>query len=124
MSSKFRDRLPWPDEEIVQSWREAADQDEQIKILAQLNACTIDRIESILLAAGCNIKASARRISRRGRGKKGRWTPEEDTELITLRDAGYTWMEIAGQLRRSKSSCVSREHYIRERGRNDRDNRA
>lgn len=41
--------------EIVRSYREAANQKAQIKILAELNLCKIGEIKRILLAAGENV---------------------------------------------------------------------
>jgi len=106
----YRGRLPWSDEEIVISYRDAANREAQIGILAELNACTTDRIESILRAAGYDLKTTVRIVHK---GKRGRWTPEETERLLELRAEGREWREIARLMGRSMQSCVSHENYLR-----------
>lgn len=45
------------DDEIRDSWRRAASWREQIKILAELNACSVDRMQEKLVELGCLVEA-------------------------------------------------------------------
>ena len=47
--------LPMTDEEICRDYRQAKDQREQIRILAELNLCKPKEIAEILVAGGCTV---------------------------------------------------------------------
>ena len=55
--------------EIVSSYKQAAKPEEQIGILAELNACTVDEIREILLQLGVELPKAKKRQP--GRPKKG-----------------------------------------------------
>ena len=61
--------LPMSAGEIVRSYKQAAKPEEQIGILAELNACTVDEIREILLQLGVELPKAKKRQP--GRPKKG-----------------------------------------------------
>lgn len=61
--------LPMSKGEIVASYRQAAKPAEQIGILAELNACTVDEIRSILVQLGVDLPEAKKRQP--GRPRKG-----------------------------------------------------
>ena len=61
--------LPMSAGEIVSSYKQAAKPEEQIGILAELNACTVDEIREILLQLGVELPKAKKRQP--GRPKKG-----------------------------------------------------
>lgn len=61
--------LPMSAGEIVRSYKQAAKPEEQIGILAELNACTVDEIREILLQFGVELPKAKKRQP--GRPKKG-----------------------------------------------------
>ena len=61
--------LPMSAGEIVSSYKQAAKPEEQIGILAELNACTVDEIRDILLQLGVELPKAKKRQP--GRPKKG-----------------------------------------------------
>lgn len=61
--------LPMSAGEIVRSYKQAAKPEEQIGILAELNACTVDEIREILLQLGVELPRAKKRQP--GRPKKG-----------------------------------------------------
>lgn len=61
--------LPMSAGEIVRSYKQAAKPEEQISILAELNACSVDEIREILLQLGVELPKAKKRQP--GRPKKG-----------------------------------------------------
>lgn len=61
--------LPMSAGEIVRSYKQAAKPEEQIGILAELNACSVDEIREILLQLGVELPKAKKRQP--GRPKKG-----------------------------------------------------
>lgn len=61
--------LPMSAGEIVRSYKQAAKPEEQIGILAELNACTVDEIRSILVQLGVDLPEAKKRQP--GRPRKG-----------------------------------------------------
>ena len=57
----------WSAEEIVRSYRMAADPKKQIKVLAELNACSVKEIRQVLVGEGV---LRARQRCRRSRKKR------------------------------------------------------
>lgn len=61
--------LPMSAGEIVRSYKQAAKPEEQISILAELNACSVDEIREILLQLGVELPKAKKRQP--GRPRKG-----------------------------------------------------
>ena len=61
--------LPMSAGEIVRSYKQAAKPEEQISILAELNACSVDEIREILLQLGVELSKAKKRQP--GRPRKG-----------------------------------------------------
>lgn len=74
--------------EICFNFKQAKNQNEQIGILAELNACSVEKILDILQAGGCisDIRAPVGKI---------KWTPELDKQVIDYSEAGKGPTEIA-----------------------------
>ncbi|GAA5820466.1 hypothetical protein JCM10212_000716 [Sporobolomyces blumeae] len=47
---------------------------------------------------------------------KGRWTEEEETRLLELRNEGKTWSQVAVDMGRSESGCIQHLAKMRIRG--------
>ena len=71
--------LPMTDEEILREYREAADPCKQVKILAELNATSVERIIEILVAQGVD----RRRLPRR-RGESAQKAPKPTEDYQSL----------------------------------------
>lgn len=52
-------RLFMTDDEIRASWRRASSWREQVKILAELNACSVERMQEKLVELGCLVEVSS-----------------------------------------------------------------
>jgi len=93
--------LPWSDGEIRASYRQARNPDEQVYILADLNACTPKRICEIL-----HIPVPKRPSSNMARYVRHEWTEEEDRLITVLSELDYTDRVIANRLH-LPIGCVS-----------------
>ena len=67
------------DEEILRDYREAADPCKQVKILAELNATSVERIIEILVAQGVDRRRLPRK---RGENAKNAPKPTEDYQSL------------------------------------------
>lgn len=83
-------------EEIVASYRDAKNKEQQIGILAELNVCKKCEIEDILVRAGFEIPF--RKKERKHRAAATQWTPERVTELEGYLLEGLTYLEIAERM--------------------------
>ena len=94
--------------EIVRNYRAAKNKNEQIKILADLNACSSQEILDILTDAGA--------ISGCYRVKSHRYTltPEQRAEIVRLREEGMTFSAIGEKL--GVNVATAQTSYYRERG--------
>ena len=98
---------PWMrDDQIVASWRDAADRRVQVKILAQLNAVPRSVIEEILIAHGCDI-GKKKRPPERAEEKKP-WREQDDERLMALHGEGRSYKEIAETLDRTVAAVKQR----------------
>ena len=89
--------------EIVTSYRQAANQKQQIGVLADLNACTKTDIRRILEDAGVDADSTY----------TGRtWNAGEERRLRQLAAEGKTAGEIAGLMHRSRRSVTSKAKNI------------
>ena len=88
------------DFQIGKMYRLAKDKEEQIKIMAQLNACSEKRIRKIL---GLPIPE---------RQQAKRWSAKEDEIIIDMTNNGYSCQEIAKILGRSLNGLYNRRNYL------------
>lgn len=95
-------KLAMSEEEICVRYKQAKDPKEQIRILAELNACSVTTIEQILKQNDCMMPEKEKRIVER-------WTKEEAEKLWQLRAEGYTIERIAPELGRTVSAV---KHYL------------
>lgn len=99
--------FPWPEDEIVASYRSALDKKEQIKILADLNACKTQDIRELLIAHGETLPEVRRDL------RVLKWTVQEETQLRQLAAEGKSATEIAelmGRTRKSVEQKLSKMH--------------
>ena len=89
--------------EIVTSYRQAANQLQQIGVLADLNACTKSDIKRILTDAG--VDTSDTYIGRT-------WNAGEERRLRQLAAEGKTAGEISALMHRSRMSVTSKARHI------------
>ena len=98
--------------EIVQMYKEAADKNKQIKILAELNCCSEKDIVNILVEEGVisGVKPinkntfSGDKIDKR-QSERGKWTEERLKELQGLLDEGLEVSKIAERMGENKQ-CI------------------
>lgn len=107
-------------EEIVQMYKEAADKNKQIKILAQLNCCSEAEILNILAETGVisGVKPSKmqkKQVDKR-RSERGKWTEERLEELQRFIDEGLTYEEIGERLGDSEHSIANAVYNYKLRG--------
>jgi|GEM_PF-6052736 hypothetical protein len=86
--------LPWSDGEIVRNWIECGKTKEQVKVLAQLNCCTFDRIMQVLNDAGYGEDDLCIGGKPAPKCKKHKWADCERRLLVQMRVDGYTWKQI------------------------------
>ena len=89
-------------DEIVQMYKEAADKNKQIKILADLNCCSKEEILNILAEAGAisGVKPSKmqkKQVDKR-RSERGKWTEERLEQLQRFIEEGLTYEEIGERM--------------------------
>ena len=91
------------DDEIVVRYRQAKDQQEQVKILAQLNNCSTETVAAILVKRG---EIEMARV----------WTAEEDAELIRMKKNGASGKEMAERFDAPEHSIKSRLQVLKNDG--------
>ena len=109
-------------EEIVQMYKQAADKNKQIKILAQLNCCSEAEILNILAEAGAisGVKPSKmqkKQVDKR-RSERGKWTKERLEQLQRLIDEGLTYAEIGERMGTDKTGIQNAVNRHGLRGKN------
>ncbi len=92
----------------MRNWVECGKTAQQIRILAQLNCCTQQRIKSVIVAAGYEIDMETI-IKSQDHYSCRRWTAADCRKVVDLRDKGLRWKDIAKLIGRSVESC--RKHY-------------
>lgn len=108
------------DEEICTSYRDAAYKGQQLEILAELNAVTVETITAILERGGYRVGEEAeeakpaKKLVKVENGKE--WTAEEDEKLIELHNAGMSGVDIGKEMGRTKYSVQTRLQVLRRRG--------
>ena len=90
--------FPWPEDEIVASYRSALDKKAQIKILADLNVCKVQDIRDLLIAHGETLPEVRRDL------RVLKWTVQEEAQLRQLAAEGKSAAEIAELMGRTKKS--------------------
>ena len=90
--------FPWPEDEIVASYRSALDKKAQIKILADLNVCKVQDIRELLIAHGETLPEVRRDL------RVLKWTVQEEAQLRQLAAEGKSAAEIAELMGRTKKS--------------------
>lgn len=99
--------FPWPEDEIVASYRSALDKKAQIKILADLNVCKVQDIRELLIEHGEDLPEVRRDL------RVLKWTVQEETQLRQLAVEGKSAAEIAelmGRTRKSIEQKLSKMH--------------
>lgn len=95
--------------EIVQMYKEAADKNKQIKILAELNCCSKEEILNILAEEGCisgvkpKMEKNVNQVDKR-QSERGKWIEERLKELQGLLDEGLEVSKIAERMGENKPS--------------------
>lgn len=90
--------FPWPEDEIVASYRSALDKKAQLKILADLNVCNVQDIRELLIAHGETVPEVRRDL------RVLKWTVQEETQLRQMAAEGKSAAEIAELMGRTKKS--------------------
>ena len=124
-------------EEIVQMYKEAADKNKQIKILAQLNCCSEAEILNILAEAGV-ISGVSKKMTKGAtpqaaeptvpytqesysvkvsKGNKNKWTKESLEEVQRFIDEGLTYAEIGERMGTDKTGIQNAVNRHGLRGR-------
>ena len=99
--------FPWPEDEIVASYRSALDKKAQLKILADLNVCKVQDIRELLIAHGETLPEVRRDL------RVLKWTVQEEAQLRQLAAEEKSATEIAELMGRTKKSIeqkLSRMH--------------
>lgn len=108
------------DEEICTSYRDAADKGQQVEILAELNAATVETITAILERGGYRVGEEAeeakpaKKVAKVEKGKA--WSAEEDARLAELHNAGMSGKAIGELMGRSRYAVQTRLQVLRNRG--------
>lgn len=92
------------DTEIRTSYCEAANPKEQLEILAQLNACSINTIIKKLQAMGIT---PVEPKTRRTRKAYDQWTEDDVIQLLDLRHSGMSFNKIAKTMNRTETAIRS-----------------
>lgn len=86
------------DGEICRSFAAAKDKNDQIKVLAELNACGVADIMQVLAAGGMISGLPKPKDVEKDSAGRLKWTPELEKEIIKLFEAGLPNGEIAVKL--------------------------
>lgn len=99
--------FPWPEDEIVASYRSALAKKAQLKILADLNVCKVQDIRELLIEHGEDLPEVRRDL------RVLKWTVQEEDQLRQLAAEGKSAPEIAelmGRTRKSIEQKLSKMH--------------
>lgn len=99
------------DKDICDMYRYAADQKEQIRILAQLNLCTEDEIRGVLERNGIE-SVSPRVVQHRSEPHKP-WTIEEMVQLLYLTANGMSNQKLSEYFKRSEKAIRNMKSKIK-----------
>ncbi len=92
---------PWmSDKDIADMYTGAVDRHKQIKVLAELNACSQDEIKTVLARRGIEVPAP-KKAKQNGVPKKY-WSIPELVELLYLNESGMSRVKLAKHFRRSE----------------------
>lgn len=89
-------------EEICRDWRLAKHPRRHIRVLAELNAVSVDEIKNIL---GLTEEIEMARIA---------WTPELDAKLIGSWASGMSWKDIAQEFNSTEYAVKARHKKIKQ----------
>lgn len=92
---------PWmSDKDIADMYNGAVDRHKQIKVLAELNACSQDEIKTVLARRG--IEVPAPKVHKQKGVRKKPWTVEQLLELLRLKESGHSNKALAKHFGRSE----------------------
>ena len=92
---------PWMSEkDIADMYTGAANRQKQIKVLAELNACSQSDIREILARKG--IEVPAPKVNKQKGVIKIHWSIEQLIELLKLKDSGWSNKALANHFGRSE----------------------
>ena len=88
------------DKDIADMYNGAVDRQKQIKVLAELNACSQDDIKAVLARRG--IEVPAPKAHKQKGVRKKYWSVSELVELLSLKESGHTNKALAEHFGRSE----------------------
>ena len=92
---------PWmSDKDIADMYNGAVDREKQIKVLAELNACSQDDIKAVLARRG--IEVPAPKVHKQKGVRKKYWSVSELVELLKLKESGHSNKALAEHFGRSE----------------------
>lgn len=107
--------------EICTSFKQAKNQNDQITILAELNACGTAEILEILQAGGCisglpKVKREVKEEAKAAKRSNVKWTPEMDRQLVAYCEAGKSIKEIGELMELRATQIKARKETLNARG--------
>lgn len=107
--------------EICTSFKQAKNQNDQITILAELNACGTEKILEILQAGGCisglpKVKKKLQEEAKAAKRSNVQWTPEMDKQLVAYCEAGESVKGIAELMGLRPTQIKARKEVLNARG--------
>lgn len=107
--------------EICTSFKQAKNQNDQITILAELNACGTAEILEILQAGGCisglsKVKREVKEEAKAAKRSNVKWTPEMDRQLVAYCEAGKSIKEIGELMGLRATQIKARKETLNARG--------
>lgn len=96
-------KMKLTDSEIKRIWRNRAhDTNKMLKCLSELNACSVDAVREKCVSLGL-ISESEQKEKNDRPSWMGGWEEEELDNLVSFRQAGMKFTEIASRMGRSES---------------------
>ena len=92
----------WSNDAIINSYNTAKDPYKQVKILSELNACSVQAIKKVLKEAGVYNKKTTKTYST--------WSKEETKKLMDLYFTGMKISEVARLMNMSYGRVSSKIH--------------
>lgn len=111
--------------EICTSFKQAKNQNDQITILAELNACGTEKILEILQAGGCisglpkvkkKLEKELQEEAKAAKRSNVQWTPEMDRQLVAYCEAGESVKGIAELMGLRPTQIKARKEVLNARG--------
>jgi len=92
----------WSNDAIINSYNTAKDPYKQVKILSELNACSVQAIKKVLKEAGVYNKKITKTYSN--------WSKEETKKLMDLYNTGIKISEVARLMNMSYGRVSNKIH--------------